>query len=314
MDENTISMPTPEDDTNILDTEIKEDKPSTLALPFGEALLCNDTYPITASEFTRFVVLIGATGCGKTTLITSIYQQFLQEQFPRDFIFAGSKTLRAFEQRAYYTRITCQQSSVQMHRTPSGSLDCILHLRVRDENDFTYKNLLLTDFSGEDYERVSTNVTTATEDFKMVRAARCIVMILDGEKLSAKKYKRAEVQKAIHMLRTFSDVNLFHPDASIIITISKYDLIYKENNKELNSFIESIPRQIETQIPELTSRLILQFVAAMPNDETQIKIGYGLMELFNLMLSSKYEKYISYELPLLKSQFNLFGRRKYCEF
>lgn len=46
---------------------------STIALPIGTELSGQDIYQIAASEKTQMFVIIGATGSGKTTLVTSIY-------------------------------------------------------------------------------------------------------------------------------------------------------------------------------------------------------------------------------------------------
>ena len=53
------------------------DNVTSLPLALGRALTLDKLYPITAQEFSRFFAIIGDTGSGKTTLITSIYHLLL---------------------------------------------------------------------------------------------------------------------------------------------------------------------------------------------------------------------------------------------
>jgi len=153
------------------------------SLPTGRELTAEDTYPLTATEKSRFFVIIGATGSGKTTLVTAIYHTFLKGNSKERYLFAGSKTLAAFESRSYYVRTASMRTNVEMRRTPRGSIDSILHLRLKECRTGSINNLLFSDFSGEDYSAVSANVVAAKEDFQIVKAARQIVVLLDGEKM-----------------------------------------------------------------------------------------------------------------------------------
>lgn len=305
---NTSSFPEKE---IVQDADVSSvEESALLSLPLGNELTCQETYSISATELTSFVVFVGATGCGKTTLVTSIYQQFLQEDFSEKYLFSGSRTLQSFEQRAYYTRSISEQVYAGMQRTPRGSLDSILHLRIWDEQNCVHRNLLLTDFSGEDYESVSGNILAAKEDFNVICAAKFIITILDGEKIAADKYKQAEVQKAIHILHTFNDAGLLHPNAEIIIAISKYDLVFNKHDDALNSFILKIPQKICNQIPALKSRLVLKYIAAMPDDASEIDTGYGINELFGFLMTSHQQKpNAQISTSLITSEFNLFGER-----
>jgi len=298
--------------------EIQEVSPEdvdapVVTLPLGKELTSQETYSISAREPSIFVVLAGITGCGKTTLVTSLYQEFFQK-IPQCYYFAGSQTLKAFEQRAYLTRISSKQKDPQMQRTASGSLDSILHLRVWDSSINVHKNLLLTDFSGEDYDNVCADIISAKEDFNMVSKAKYIIMLLDGGNIANNKLKHKEIQKAVHILRTFSDANLLYPKICIIVAISKYDLVYEqyEKNPELKQFVEDIPEKIGRQIPKIMSRIIFTKIAAMPDNPKDIDIGFGIADLMHLLLTpyeNKNDAIVQFSTSDSISEFNLFQER-----
>ena len=58
-----------EEENSIIETEDVLLGDSVYFLPSGQALTLSDTYSISASERSRYVIVMGAVGCGKTTLI-----------------------------------------------------------------------------------------------------------------------------------------------------------------------------------------------------------------------------------------------------
>src|SRR5687767_14635843 len=102
-----------------------------LLLPDGEALTAQRATAITAAAPTRVVILAGAEDSGKTTLLTSLYEKFLQGRFA-DHLFAGSATLPAYEQRCHRARI--QSGAVDPDTERTKGLDVrLLHLKLRHE-------------------------------------------------------------------------------------------------------------------------------------------------------------------------------------
>lgn len=305
----------PEAEPKEEEEEIKQKvmvEPLTLSLPTGNKLTLGEIYPVSALEPSIFVVLAGGSECGKTTLITSVYQQFLKN-IPQRYYFAGSQTIQAFEKRAFLSRTCSNRTNPEMQRTQRGSLDSFLHIRIWDSLLKPYTNLLLADFSGEDYNNVSANTKLAEEDFNMVNIADFLIILLDGKNI-ANNLKHKEVQKAAHILRTFYDANLLHSKIRIIIAISKYDLVYKQYkiNPDKKDFEEKILKKISTQVPAISSRIKFMRIAAMPDDINDIQIGYGLTELLNELLKM-HESKNNVSLPILKhksiSEFNLFQER-----
>jgi KaiC/GvpD/RAD55 family RecA-like ATPase len=281
---------------------------NTVVLPAGRELTAEDTYPLSATEKTRFFVVVGATGSGKTTLVTAIYHAFLAGRFKERYLFAGSKTLAAFEKRAYSIRTISNRGNVDMQRTARGSIDSILHLRLKVCSTGDIENLLFSDFSGEDYGSVSANVIAAKEDFQIVKSASHIVVLLDGDKMKPRK-RMAELYNAMNMLKTFVDGGIIQKNAKIIIAISKYDLLDPEDSV-LSRFLGDIIAKVEGEIPELKGRCIQLNIASMPNDACELGWGYGVENLIDsLWLDSQHDDVSENNKSELSSQFNLWKER-----
>lgn len=280
----------------------------TVVFPSGNPLTISETYDITASEESQFIVVMGATGSGKTTLVTSLYQLFLNQCGCENCYFAGSKTLAAFEERSFYTRVKSNSTQPVTPRTPRGSLENVLHLRLA-RADQRHINLLLSDFSGEDFIACIANPDYAREAFKIVKSAKCILLLIDGKKLSSIRYRASEIQQAIQILKTFFNAGLISEQSEIIIAISKYDLV-RESHDEI---LESIPKQIveafQKQIPELSRRIQMVCVAAMPENRELVTPYYGFNELLTYLLLHDSINLIPVVNEYTNSQFELWGMR-----
>ena len=281
---------------------------STIALPIGTELSGQDIYQIAASEKTQMFVIIGATGSGKTTLVTSIYHLLLSGSNITDFLFAGSNTLAAFEKRAFSLRTSSMQSHGEMMRTQRGSVDSFLHLRLKLTHTDEIRNLLFSDFSGEDFESVLAN--TEADEFGFIKAARHLIFLLDGEKIASKKYRYSELQQLIHMLRTFLAANLITKNNRIVVAVSKYDLIKKESTESLGRFMDGIQDEIVKQIPDIKDICTIQYIAPMPDDEKTLPTLYGLNDLLNSLLGYAKNEYTTCGIPSLSSQFNKWKVRR----
>ena len=309
MDENAVERDA--ENLSEFESNLEENGEETtvVPLPIGKELSAINTYPISAAEKSRFFVIVGAPGSGKTTLITSIYHSFLFGNYKAKYLFAGSKTLAAFEERAFNLRTTSMHSNAEMRRTPRGSIDSILHLRIKKLETDRIENLLFSDFSGDDYSSVSANVIAATEDFQIISSASHMVLLLDGDKIANKKYRLAELQHMIHILRAFWDGHLVKEGTQIIIAVSKYDLISAANDSSLNKFTQSILDRIIEQIPDLQDKCTLHFIAAMPKETAKLAVGYGIDKLLDALLESPHYCVYKHDALSLESQFNLWKRR-----
>ncbi len=98
---------------------------------------------------TRVIVLAGPNDSGKTTLLASIFEHFLQGALA-GYLFAGCETSPAFDSRCHLSRTDSGRRTEDTERTKSFSEQTMLHLRVRDEALLNPpRDLLLSDLRGE---------------------------------------------------------------------------------------------------------------------------------------------------------------------
>lgn len=299
MEENSITNENVAEDITI-DSSVKN-----VYLPSGKALSSTETYLVTASEKSRFVVLLGAVGSGKTAICTSIYSHFLEGKFEDEYYFAGSKTLATFEEYAYSTRPVSGRNLPTHERTKKGT-QSVLHIRLNEPLKNSYINCLIADFSGEDYENVICNIDYAKDEFQVIRSATILVVVLDGEKMCKASTRTPEIQQSINLLRTFHDANLISNNIPIIIVVSKFDLVQQA---KVANWRELIMEKFSQQLPSLQKSFIIKEVAPLSKYTDIVSVGYGIKTFFDEMVQQKSKMTTNIKPTNTESQFEIWGRK-----
>lgn len=288
--------------------ESSEKDESIPLIPNGESLTYKEIYAIAAKENSNYAVIIGNVGSGKTTLITTLYQMFFKGPVGQCF-FAGSSTISAFEDRAFYTRLNSRAKKPETPRTMRGSLDSILHLRISRERKII--NLFLSDFSGEDYEDSMANIEVARENLQNISTAKKIVLIIDGEKIVDSRLQRREEQMCTDIFQTTIDAGLLYSGSQVLIVLSKYDLIMEEeeNREKLSRFIEGILPRFQEHFPDFAKEMFFAKIAAMPNNEKKVHFGYGMKDVLDFLINCNDLPDIPATNQVTLSQFDLWAER-----
>ena len=257
-------------------------------LPHGNALSVEETYKITSSREVKFILLAGQSASGKSTLVTMIYHMFIGGPFAGHW-FSGSETLLGFEQRAYNLRTSSNSSVPTMPKTRRGILDAILHLRLFDPRNISYKDLLITDLSGEDYGSVIGNVDMAKSDFQIVKRADHLVLLIDGGLLSQKSHRNQAEQESLQLLHTFIDAELINNNTCVDVLISKYDLVLRSSKDDpsVSEFNKKLVIKFEDKFKGRFRNLRFLNIAALPEQTEELPVGYGLEGLISNWIIDK---------------------------
>lgn len=292
--------------------EHMEEQNDTFNLPLGEALSIEDTYSITARDKTKLIILAGSSECGKTTLITTVYQMFHKGPID-ELYFAGSQTIKGFEQRAYYTRANCNKNNPNTPRTRMGSLDSFLHLKLWDSKNKKKHNFLLADFSGEDFNNARANVKVMKEDFSLIRRADFLIILIDGDSITQKDKRFSAIQITQELLTTIKNADVLRKNTRICFVISKSDIVKMKckKNPSLNNFVNGIAEKLKSKFTDIENEIKFYNVAAMPKDTNIVSVGYGMKELIKEWTKEAKisNDTIFVEQKELKSEFNKFHKK-----
>lgn len=128
--------------------QIKNKKENSDKFWSGDYLRQDDIQQISKASSPLIIGIIGTAKAGKTTYLGMLYTLFLNGRFLRDFKFAGSKTILAWEKLSYALRFH-KGEVLFPEATPSNpDFYSIYHLKLKN-NDSFLKDLLFADASGE---------------------------------------------------------------------------------------------------------------------------------------------------------------------
>jgi hypothetical protein len=254
-------------------------------LPSGADLNEDGATSIAASKPVRLVVIAGPVDCGKTTLLTSLYELF-QCSPVSGYLFAGSVTLPAFERRCHLSRIVSGAAAPETPRTPYGEAK-YLHLAVSTADPpRTRLELLFTDVSGEAFERARDS-TIECQRLGFLKRADHFVMLLDGEKLVREEKRWRVVQDSMTLLQSCLDSGMLGPRSLVTVLYSKYDYLAAAKEKEhCAAFWADAKKRFERRFSSRVGRLQFGEIASRPMQCKTLKFGYGVPELLQDWVAS----------------------------
>jgi len=296
------------DDIEVSDSDgiVEEDgRSGFIKLPHGLALTVAETYPITASEVSKTIILIGPFDSGKTTIETTIYQLFQRKPFA-GLYFAGSLSLFGYEERSFYTRLGSKKETATTPRTSRSADEIFLHLKLYDNTTKTKTNYLFGDISGEEIYSHLGNVETICEKMPYLKSVDSYVFILDGKQLADKNKRNGAIDQAYNMARTIFDAKLYSSSTRVQVLISKYDILKKNDGANLEATIDNQLQCIVDLLKKYVSEVTVHKVAAMP-ELGDFEVGYGLEELLSIWNKAHPDNQVveSYAIDYkLNSEFN----------
>jgi hypothetical protein len=251
-------------------------------LPRGKELTEASAVALAKARPVRWVVIAGPVRSGKTTLLTSIYELFQWGKVP-NYIFAGSTTLPAFEERCHLARI---ESEGEEEDTPRTLYDDqgpkYLHLRVAAAKGDTMRvDFLFTDVSGEMFAHVRDS-TNACKDLAFLRRAGNFILLLDSKKALRTDKRWAVIEEAKTILRSCLDSQMLSADCVVTVLWSKFDYFVETGDKsEDQAFRKQIAQEFDELFGKRVSHLNFGEVAARPSKARKLGFGKGTVELLD---------------------------------
>src|SRR5260370_183609 len=206
-------------------------------LPGGEGLAEVQASQVTRQGVTRVIVLAGPSGGGKTTILRSLFDSFLEAPCA-NLLFAGSRTMVGYERRCHDARVASGRPYLHTVHTNVDALD-FLHLRLASPSAGLLgpQNLLLSDISGERFKALRDS-SDAVKAMPMLRRADHLCVVIDGEKLTDASERHSARSDARTLLRSLLESGMLRSDCRIEVAFSKRDMVITNTAQEaLASFI-----------------------------------------------------------------------------
>ena len=266
--------------TAVVTAPQKEKKPGR-AFHQGAELGVEDALSVMNARYAHVIGVLGSTDAGKTCFLSSLYLMASGGHLPEPYLFAGSLSLHAFEDRARRLRQwnkgqlpdqLADHTILSDPRQPS-----LLHLAIRESTGERRRfDLLLSDLPGEWTDNLVLRASHAPS-FRFLQRADGIVLLVDGIILMSDEKRHAELQRMKYFCdRLANDVNVSR-DTPFVIVVSKSD-------------------EIDMQMPAAATELC-DYVAGLGFPATKISVasfsrkpetyknGTGVLDVIETILS-----------------------------
>ncbi len=187
------------------------------ALSITEADAC--MLSVSATCDLKLVSLVGVPESGKTTLLASLYE-IIRRGFATDICFAGSETIRGFEERCHLSRIASMRPSPD---TPHTAMELrLLHLRVVKEQTGGRGELFFADRRGEQFQALLDR-PILSDTFPEVKRGDSVAFLLDGEHLVDGSKREAAISQVRRLALALKDI--IGQSRGVQLVVTKNDVI-----------------------------------------------------------------------------------------
>lgn len=226
------------------------------------------------------VAFIGYQYAGKTTAAIMLYELAKRRRL-EPFGFAGSYTIRGFQERSHKSLVSSGRQVADTKRT-SGSIPVsFLHLRLQKMGAQSESiELLLSDRSGEDFEQCL-NTPGLCGTFPEVMRANYHVLLVDGEKLANPDTASKHIGEIRRLVLALNQCNALTASGLVQVVLTKHDLVCQSEPKHKEDALQRfdiIIKELKKRLPEAV-RVTEHKLAARPS--SQFNLGDGLTNLIS---------------------------------
>jgi GTPase SAR1 family protein len=264
---------------NVLEADeaSKSPAPGERRFHIGLELGTDDALAISRGRYCHLIGVLGASGAGKTCCLLALYLSALHGRLPHGYRFAGSLTLKGFEDRARRLRqwtkgpLPTQLADHTVLGNPREA--ALLHMSLRQGPAGRRVDLLLTDLPGEWSKTLIDRASTA-ERLAFLQRADGIVVVVDGKRLESVE-KNAEVLQTKHLferLKTNVGIDLTIPFTLLVSKGDEIEMRLSEDAKDIIQHARSLGFKIEP------------IVAAAFSYNTKFESGTGVFEAIERLI------------------------------
>ena len=246
----------------------------------GIELGTTDAADIMKSRYGHVIAVLGSTDVGKTCFLCSLYLMASNKLLPSDYLFSGSQSLQAFEDRARGLREwkdgklakqLVDHTHLDTTRQPS-----LLHLGLREASGERRRfDLLLTDLPGEWTDNL-VKKASASDAFKFLARADGIIVVVDGKLLTVDETRHAVQQEMIYFVDRLAGTVGVSKDTPFVLLVSKSD--------EIDELVPPAATELASHIEQHGYHVTVISAAAFSRSPEKVKNGMGVFDAIETIL------------------------------
>lgn len=257
-------------------SEPGETIPLNVNLPGGRSLDAAACDALLRRRGGTVVGIVAAPEVGKTTLISTMYE-LLHRRRMATFGFAGSETLRAYEERCLLARLSSDAVAADTQRTKVGAGLQFTHLRVATR--FGIRDAVFADRSGELFDKALARPADI-DDFVELHRADVVILLVDLVLLTSSTHVTVSAVRRLFMAM---DQRGMLEGRRVLLVGTKADVAIptprsRKAARELGVLAEELGRRAGERF-----RIDTHLVACRPRRGSTV-IGEGLEPLLSALL------------------------------
>lgn len=223
------------------------------------------------------VAIVAPPEAGKTTLLATMYEMAWRGRLKK-YRFAGSETLRGFEERAFLARVASGASHADTPRTSQHEMR-FLHLELMDEFDQS-THLVVSDRSGENFEAML-NEPASISSFQEIQRAKTLLLLVDMQAMAINPARPSSTSRRLALAIAQND--LFRGKRMMLVG-TKSDLLEPQQAAQVGDELTTLAASLDTRDWGLTSPIGVHVTASRAR-KGSTEIGFGLDTLIDDMFA-----------------------------
>jgi hypothetical protein len=238
----------------------------------------------------KLIGIVAGPEAGKTTLVATIYELIHRAKID-GFGFAGSDTLRGYEERCHFARLASNASEADTARTKTWEKLSFTHLKLAVED--RYVDLVFSDRSGEHFDNVL-DTPTGIAAFQELARADHIWVVVDLERLSQNGHVlRSQLRRLVMAIQS---AGLF-AEKEVAIVGTKVDIFTDKRTRiAIETELAALAEDLESRIGG-TRSFATHVVACRPPKQST-DFGSGIANLVASLIPSEAQADCAMRFPL----------------
>ena len=226
-------IPVPPEEEQATERRGDVNREETVPTPGGRSLDAAACDALLRERGGTMIGIVAGPEVGKTTLIGTMYELIHRARMDK-FGFAGSETLRGYEERTFLSRMKSNRSDPDTPRTKTLEKLSFTHLRLATDEGIL--DVYFSDRSGEHFDNALSRPTEFSA-FTELRRSQVIIMMVDLQELMTAPHPLISWMRRSFMAMEEQNLSRSKP---LILVGTKADLLSTEDRAEAETRLATL--------------------------------------------------------------------------